>query len=184
MRQGFLALGLITVTAVLVAGCSAAGFHSDNAQDAKKLTKGFQRGPTYPERPGVGLQVDAHILSVTSASKHKQEAFQVLATVVSDEVQLDIAKKGKISALNDPKIQKAFGENLTFVNGKNLQAAFKTKPAETFVATEYINDAKTEIRAAFKEVTEKGKDINTALREAEEKTNLKIQQKEAAKVVK
>lgn len=45
-------------------------------------------------------------------------------------------------------------------------------------------DAKTEVRAAFKEVTEKGKDINTALREAEEKTNLKIQQKEAAKAAK
>lgn len=137
--------------------------------------------PTYPERPGVGLQVDAHIMSVTSTSKHKKEAFQVLATVVSEEVQLEIAKNGRISALNDPKIQKAFGENLTFVAGKNLQAAFKTKPAETFVATEYINDAKTEVRAAFKEVTEKGKDINTALREAEEKTNSKIQQKEAAK---
>jgi multiple sugar transport system substrate-binding protein len=133
--------------------------------------------PTFPELPGVGLRVDAHVLSVTSASKHKEDALKVLATVISDDVQLEIARNGRLSVLKDKKFKDAFGQNLDFIKGKNIQAAFLTRPAKSIIATPYLSDAQSAVRAAFKEVTEQGKDINTALREAEEKTNKKIEEK-------
>jgi multiple sugar transport system substrate-binding protein len=137
--------------------------------------------PTFPERPGVGLRVDAHVMSVTSTSKHKDEALEVLATVVSDDVQLSIAENGRLSALKDKKFQDNFGSKVSFIKGKNIKAAFLTIPAKSIIATEYLGDAQSAVRAAFKDVTEKGKDINTALREAEEKTNKTIEQKEQGK---
>jgi multiple sugar transport system substrate-binding protein len=97
---------------------------------------------------------------------------------VSDEVQMDLSKQGRLSILKDKKIRDAFGGNLDFIKGQNIQALYKTTPTKSFVPTKYDGTAMSAINDALKEVVTGGKDVNTALRAAEEKVNLKVSELE------
>ncbi|WP_282936174.1 extracellular solute-binding protein [Paenibacillus sp. RC67] len=135
--------------------------------------------PTWPEAPGIGMRVDEHAMGITTTSKNKDAAFQVIATITSDEVQTDMSKQARVSILKDAKIRDAFGSNIEFLKNKNVQAIYKTKPAKSFTPTKYDSIASAAINEALKDIIEKGKDVNTALREADEKANQKIREKEA-----
>jgi multiple sugar transport system substrate-binding protein len=131
--------------------------------------------PVWPEAPGMGMRYDEHVMVLSKVSKHKDEAFRVISTVVSDEVQLDMAKQGRFSIMQDSKFKDAFGTNMAFMTGKNIQAINKIKPSHAAVPTEYDDIAFAAMNDAVKQIVNKGKDINTALREAEEKLNKQIQ---------
>ncbi|WP_019535185.1 ABC transporter substrate-binding protein [Paenibacillus ginsengihumi] len=135
--------------------------------------------PTWPEAPGIGMRVDAHLMGITATSPHKDAAFLTIATVTSDEVQMDMSRQGRFSVLNNQSIRDAFGADLAFMQGKNIQAIYKTKPAKTFVPTKYDGLSMGKINTALSDIIEKGKDVNTALREAEESANKEIREREA-----
>ena len=137
--------------------------------------------PTWPEAPGIGFRNDEHLMMITNTSKNKDAAFMVISTVVSDEVQTDLIKQGRLSILKDKKIRDAFGANLDFIKGKNMQAIYKTIPAKSFTPTKYDVTGMNAINDALKDVVTNGKDVNTALRQAEEKLNQKIEQQEKNK---
>jgi multiple sugar transport system substrate-binding protein len=130
--------------------------------------------PTWKEAPGLGFRLDQHMLSITSTSKNKDADFLVVSTVTSDEVQTDLTRQGRLSILQDPKIKEAFGADLQFIKGKNMKAIFAIKPAKAYVPTPY--DDFGLLNTAMKDVVAKKKDINTALREAEDKLNQKIKE--------
>ncbi|CAG7649235.1 ABC transporter substrate-binding protein [Paenibacillus allorhizosphaerae] len=134
--------------------------------------------PVWPEAPGIGMRIDAHVLALTSTSKHKDDAFLVMSALVSDEVQMDFSRQGRFSVLKDQKIRDSYGADIDYLKGKNIQALYKTKPAKSFVPTKYDTMAMTAINGAKDDIIKKGKDINTALRDAEEKLNKQIQEKE------
>jgi multiple sugar transport system substrate-binding protein len=135
--------------------------------------------PTYKENPGKGLAAAYHVIGITADSKHRDAAFQVITTLLSDEVQLDISRNGIISILNEDKFKKQFGENLPFLKGKNLQAIFKTVPANRFTPSDFDVKSQSIITDAFGEVVKPGGvDINTALRKAEEEINAIVEQKQ------
>jgi multiple sugar transport system substrate-binding protein len=136
--------------------------------------------PVWPEAPGLGMRIDAHVMALTSTSKHKDEAFLVMSTLVSDEVQMALSRNGRFSILKDQKIRDSFGADIDFLKGKNVQAIYKTKPAKSFPPTKYDSLAMSAINQALDDIMKKGKDINTVLREAEEKANKQIMEKEAA----
>lgn len=135
--------------------------------------------PIWPEAPGTGMRVDEHAMGITTTSKNKDAAFQVISTITSDEVQLDMSKQARVSILKDAKIRDAFGSNIEFLKNKNVQAIYKTKPAKSFTPTKYDSIASAAINEALKDIVEKGKDVNTALREADEKANQRIREKAA-----
>ncbi|CAG7657504.1 hypothetical protein PAECIP111802_06749 [Paenibacillus allorhizosphaerae] len=137
--------------------------------------------PAWPEAPGKSLRIDQHMLSITKSSKNPDAAFLVIATVTSDEVQMDLSAQGRLSILKDKKIRDAFGANLDFIKGKNIQALYKTTPAKSFAPTKYDGTAMSTINDALKDAVTNGKDVNTVLREAEEKLNQKIRQLEESK---
>lgn len=132
--------------------------------------------PTWPEAPGVGTQIDLHVMVVPKTSKHKEAAFKVVSTVVSDEVQLAMARNGRVSVLSDKKYQAEFGQNLEFLKGKNVQAIFKTAPAKPFPSTVFANKAFNEITKVMTQVVKNGVDVNTALRNYDELMNKYIQE--------
>ncbi|MDF2719378.1 MAG: extracellular solute-binding protein family 1 [Paenibacillus sp.] len=132
--------------------------------------------PTYKQAPGRSYQVDSHNLSISTLSKHKEAAFQVIAYLTSKEVQAEIVKDGYVSALTDPELEKAFGSNMQSLKGKNIQAIFKLKSAPLYKVTKYDPIAQEFLEKALNEVLTDGKDVNTALREANEKANQKIDQ--------
>ncbi|CAG7643045.1 ABC transporter substrate-binding protein [Paenibacillus allorhizosphaerae] len=137
--------------------------------------------PTFKERPNLGNPVDFHMLTVSKSTKHKEAAYRVLLTMLSEEAQTALSKNGRLSPLQDPKIKMSFAVDANVFAGKNLQAIFKTSPSPLpdysiwkAIADPFLNDA-------AKEVAVNKKDINTALREAEEKANLAIQKERNAK---
>jgi multiple sugar transport system substrate-binding protein len=132
--------------------------------------------PVNPAVPGVGQRVDSYNLVMTAQSKNKDAAFQIIEVLLSDEVQTMISRNGKVSVLKDRKIQDQFGQNNTDYQNKNVVALTKPKLAivKPFKFSFPQNPASM-IDQAFNEVLNSGKDINTALREAEEKMNAAIQ---------
>jgi multiple sugar transport system substrate-binding protein len=130
--------------------------------------------PSYPEQMNVYPSVEANSLILNVASKHKEEAFKVIEYLVSEEVQIALAKSLQMSALKGEQFTKAFGENYPALKTKNLQGMFKGRPAPLKPTTIYDDLGLKAARDAYKEVTVNNKDINTALREANEKLNQAI----------
>jgi multiple sugar transport system substrate-binding protein len=128
--------------------------------------------PSFPEAPGKSARSVSHVLMIAKSGKHKDEAFQVLSLVTSDkEVQSTSSRKGRVSALNDPEIRKLFGADLSNFQGKNAQDIFKATPAPNPAPTLYGNIAENPLNEAANNVLTGKMDINTALRQAEEKHN-------------
>jgi multiple sugar transport system substrate-binding protein len=137
--------------------------------------------PVWPEAPGVGMSPDTHVMVLSQTSKVKDDAFRVIATVVSDEVQMDMSRRGRFSVLKDPKIKQAFGQDMAFMKGKNIQAVYKTELAKPYEQTLYDTIAMSAIQKELSNVVLKGKDLNTALRDAEESVNKQIEKAESGK---
>lgn len=142
-----------------------------NLKDAKNLNWDIAQYPSFKELPNTGMQVDEYIFHITKQSKYKDQAFQVLSTILSDEVQKELARNGRFPVLTDKNLETEFGKNLDYAKGKNLQAAFLTQPAKPFPVTKYDANAKNVMDAAITPVVKGEKDINTVLREAEESIN-------------
>ncbi|MCC2683892.1 MAG: family 1 extracellular solute-binding protein [Paenibacillaceae bacterium] len=132
--------------------------------------------PTFPETKGRGINYDLHVMAITANSKHKDAATLVISVLVSDEVQADISRNGRISVLNNESINKQFGQNLTYLQGKHVEAIFKVKPADNFAPTEYDGTARGIVNDAISSMVFKDNvDINTALRKADEEINQLIE---------
>lgn len=136
--------------------------------------------PSFPAKPGTGWQVDSHNLHIASTSKNKDAAFMVIAYLLSAEPQLELAKNGLLPALNDEEWKRHFGEQMPIFQGKNTEAIFKSQPAQKYTMSPYDSIAMSSFTGAFKDVESGVKDINTALREANEAADRKIQEKKAS----
>lgn len=130
--------------------------------------------PVFPEALGKGMGPDLHIMVPTSTSKYPDEAFRVISAVISDEVQLDMAKQGRSSIMKDEKYKTVFGQDLPFLKGKNVAAAYKTVTADPYQPSLHDTAAMSVIQAELRNMFQKGKDVNSALRDAEEKINSDI----------
>ncbi|MFE5324011.1 ABC transporter substrate-binding protein [Paenibacillus sp. NPDC056579] len=134
--------------------------------------------PSFPDKPGVGAKVDAHILMVSSQSQHKDEAFEIIQYLTtSRDVQVEVAKTGRIPVQTDKEIRKHLGENYQSLKNKNIDAIFKNKmaPLPPFHVLDSSAVGKP-MGDAVTAVTQNSVDINTALRTAEEAVNKNIEQ--------
>ncbi|WP_158606653.1 ABC transporter substrate-binding protein [Paenibacillus ginsengarvi] len=131
--------------------------------------------PTYEQAPGRSYQVDSHNMSISSLSKHKEAAFQVIAYLTSKEVQMEISKNGYVSSLVDPEPQKAFGANLESLKGKNVAAIFKLQSAPMYKVNAYDSLVRAELAKALTEVLAGSKDINSALRDANDRADKQLE---------
>jgi multiple sugar transport system substrate-binding protein len=80
-------------------------------------------------------------MAITADSKHKDAAYKVLATLLSDEIQTLMAQNGMLPVLQNENVRQQFGKNLSYLQGKNLQAIFKTTPAAKKPPTLFDNIA-------------------------------------------
>jgi len=132
--------------------------------------------PVFKENPTYGNSVDFGMLIVSKASKHKEAAYQVIMTMISDEVQERLNKNGQITVLKDPKLKMTYAQDSQIYNGKNLQAIFKVSPAPLPDYSRWKSATDTFINAVAQDMALQKKDINTALREQEEKANKAMQE--------
>lgn len=138
--------------------------------------------PRMPDAPG-GVQTYPNLYAVSSTSPHKDDAFDVIAFMTSDEVQLAKTKRGSFTSLDNKDIRAAFAQEAPdFIKKKNLSIFSQPNTYKTpTYMSEYTSTANGELNTALIESITTGKDINTALREAAEKANLKIEQAKSAK---
>jgi multiple sugar transport system substrate-binding protein len=85
-------------------------------------------------------------------------------------------KGGRLTALKDPAIRKDFAVDLNIFEGKNLAGVFSVKPAPAPRSSMYDSKGYSYLNEALKIMILSSTDINTALREAEEKTNKYIEE--------
>jgi multiple sugar transport system substrate-binding protein len=130
---------------------------------------------SYPQnrkKPGYQHRTGGTVVSITKLSKNKDAAFQLVRVLLSPEVQTMISRNGKMAALKDRTIQNQYGADVKQLQGKNGAVFTKLKmsavqPQNYLIlnwspVSSALNNALYDMLA--------GKDINTALREADEKT--------------
>ncbi|MDF2713087.1 MAG: hypothetical protein K0R28_12 [Paenibacillus sp.] len=132
--------------------------------------------PTMEDLPGIGSQPYPVYLAVSSTSRHRNEAFLAIAELLSDEVQTErAARLALLTALKNPQVKAAFGRNVAEWNGKNINAITAQKSAPPSSFNRHNGVASTAVAEAMIAVIAGEKDINTALREAEEHVNKKVE---------
>jgi multiple sugar transport system substrate-binding protein len=116
---------------------------------------------------------------ISSKSKHKDQAFQVIQTVMSDEIQVNLNRLGRVTSLSSIDVKKTYGTGIPSLKGKNLAASYALKPAWN-ILSDYDDDAN---KITFNRSLDlyKGKDINTVIRETEEEITKAIEQSDRKK---
>jgi multiple sugar transport system substrate-binding protein len=137
--------------------------------------------PSYDEYPGVGPQVYPNYWYVAASSKHKDDAFDIISFLTSEEFQVPHNRKGYATVLKNEEIQKQFGQDMEKFKGKNVLAMFPKKQANPLTYTEFTDFSGTQFHNAFVSVVTKEKDMNTALREAAEAVDKQIETVRTAK---
>lgn len=132
--------------------------------------------PHFSGGSGQGSQMNTPIYGIPSISKYREEAFQVIAYLLSDEVQSIMARQGRIPVLKNEQVLKEFGAGLEGLKGKNLTAFFKDTIAKPISLSRYDGISKVAIVSkGIRGVGMEKKDLNTALREVEEEINKGIE---------
>src|SRR5699024_2757086 len=67
--------------------------------------------PTFEELPGVGPQPNANNIGITSVSKNKDAAMQVVKFLTGEKYQTIMTRKGKITPLVNDEIRSQIGED-------------------------------------------------------------------------
>ncbi|QGQ98915.1 extracellular solute-binding protein [Paenibacillus psychroresistens] len=80
--------------------------------NANGITTSLVSLPVFTDNPRGGADAASTTLSISKQSKHKDQAFQVIQYLVSDEFQMQIANKGQFSSLNKTIIADSFGSKV------------------------------------------------------------------------
>jgi multiple sugar transport system substrate-binding protein len=126
--------------------------------------------PVFSEKPRTNSEAFSTI-SVSSTSKNKEAAFQLVSYLLTEEMQTLFSRTGLASVLNDKKINEQFGLESPYLKDKNRLAFVKLEPAVSSLTTSYDLDVIAILNKKYKDVIVGKKDVNTALREAEEEAN-------------
>jgi multiple sugar transport system substrate-binding protein len=127
------------------------------------------QAPSLAEKPGIGMQSYPNYFYLTSMSKNKQAAFNVMQYVTSEEYQQWMVANGSaFSSLKDPKMLDAYGKDAQYLKSRNVKSLLPKTFAPPTVKSAYQALADKEGYTALEEYLN-GTDINTALRNASER---------------
>ncbi|MDQ1913670.1 extracellular solute-binding protein [Paenibacillus sp. GD4] len=141
--------------------------------------------PSLKEKPNVGFKPATLSLFVAQTSKYKDEAFEVIAYMLSEEMQTLLSKNGQGTTLKSSAVKKAFGQNVPEWQGKNVGALFyypDAPPSEP--RDSQLTDVGVDFGTSFATMVKDKTDSNTALRSFEEQINQAIETAKAAKAAK
>lgn len=124
--------------------------------------------PHHEQFPKYGKHFNAQVSLVSASSQHSEDAYKVIDLLLDKDVQTVAMKNARRSVLSDTSLNPYFGEVLKSLKGKNVNAFFNDIPAPAVPATRYDDQMWKIVNNAMKNVLEKGVDVNTALREAQE----------------
>lgn len=125
--------------------------------------------PFFEEKMGIGPQSYPTYLYIPVLAGNRDAAFQVLMETTSEEYQRFLSESGKIPILkNSEELLKNYAKDNEFLQDKNIQAIIPETFASPTEKTIYQGIADKHLFTALEEYAA-GKDINTVLREAEER---------------
>ncbi|TNJ62032.1 extracellular solute-binding protein [Paenibacillus hemerocallicola] len=130
--------------------------------------------PSYPEKPNTYGNASVYTVIATKASKYKDEAAKVIDVITSEEVQLELSRRGKLSPLRSENVKQALGAANSSLKDKGLPGIFKSKPVPYPVASTYRGKAEAIAIAKFKLYLEGALDVNTAIAQADEEINKRV----------
>jgi multiple sugar transport system substrate-binding protein len=134
------------------------------------------RLPVYADAPGVGPQASPVYFILSANSKHREEAFRVMTVLASEEVQKERAKRLVVPPLKDMSVvANVLGQDVASLKGKRIQSLLPARMAPANVRNRYHDAALKVVPALFNDLIRGTKDINTALRDAEEQANKAIE---------
>ncbi|QAY65356.1 ABC transporter substrate-binding protein [Paenibacillus protaetiae] len=131
--------------------------------------------PNFDDKLGTTREAQIHSISINSQSKHKDEAFQVLEYLLSDEGQRTIARNGRVPAIINPDLEKEFGADIPVLQGKNVQNVFIGNPMQEHYQHPYEADISVRLTEAAEGMAIHGLDVNSAIRQATEAINKDVE---------
>lgn len=127
-----------------------------------------QRGPAY--------------WSISKSSKHKEDAFDMIMAMLSDEVQMEDSKRGIPTTLNKQDIKNALGKAHQIYSTKNMNAINYYQPVpytpkrKVGLPDVAGTTQQSLLSQSFIDVVSSKVDMNTALRQLDEKLKAEIVQ--------
>ncbi|MEF3311840.1 extracellular solute-binding protein [Paenibacillus sp. GYB004] len=132
-----------------------------------------------PEMKGlknIGSQPYPVYVGLSATSEHRKEAFQAITQLVSDEILKErSADQAFLAPVTSAEIKGAYGQNVSDWKGKNFKGVVNQQTAAPMPYSPYNITGQAEMTNAMLSVIVGEKDANSALRDAEEQTNKKIQ---------
>lgn len=132
--------------------------------------------PEFSDLRGVGTQPLLWLAYIPSISKNKEAAFEAIAYMTSDEYQTHIAKKALgFPVITTQSVKDSYGQDNPHLQGKNVKALLKNKPALPPVGSQYSRTAGVQFERIMYQLGKGQLDMNTALRQMEENANKDIE---------
>ncbi|TMV48949.1 extracellular solute-binding protein [Paenibacillus mesophilus] len=156
------------------------GFPLAVPKDLEKIDWDLVSLPTFKEQPGIGSQSASVSIGITSIAKNKDAAMEVIKYLTSAEYQMEISKKGVMSARTDEAIKKAFAQDSPN-KGKNWKAVYYNKIAPISSKSPYELKVENLYGAAVMDIVTGKSDLNTALRETAEKADKAVAEEKQSK---
>lgn len=131
--------------------------------------------PSFKERPNIAPPVDLHQVTISSTTKHPQEAMKVVELLTSEEVQLISARRtGRASPLQSKRVEQELGAEMDLIKGKNVTAFFKTQPASNVFFDNADIAVQRSIDKFYKEYSGGAIDVNVLMQKIVEDGNQAI----------
>ncbi|MEF3304559.1 ABC transporter substrate-binding protein [Paenibacillus sp. GYB003] len=131
--------------------------------------------PNFADRLGQTREAQIHSLSVNSKSKHKEEAFQVIAEILSDDGQRILARNGRVPAIINPELRQQFGLDIPVLKGKKVQNVFVGEPLQEHFVHPFELEIAARLTDAAADLAVGGLDVNSAIRKATEAINKDVE---------
>lgn len=136
--------------------------------------------PTFKEAPNTGFKPAGLSMFITQTSKHKEEAFNVAAYLVSEEFQTVFARNGGGTTLSSEKVRAAAGQDVSALKGKNTKALYYYPLAPSSPPrADHLTNVTVNFTNSFSKMIENNTDINTVLRALDEEINKSIAEAKA-----
>lgn len=135
--------------------------------------------PVYEDLKGVGSGIEPLYFYLSSVSKHKNEAFLAITALLEDEAQKMLAQRGFYPAVKIPDLKSAYSQVIG-LKGKNVEAMFVNQFAPAVTMSQDVLAIRPSLSGAALNVMTGKKDVNTALREAADEGNKKLQERIAS----
>jgi multiple sugar transport system substrate-binding protein len=130
---------------------------------------------------GIGVVSSATFVAVGSTSDRKEQALLAMTTLLSPDVQTDRARsQGSFPVVEIANLSQVLASEVDAVKGKNIEGLIPKSFAPIALADPKGVTSATNANTAFEQVAKGQKDINTALREANEKTDKQLEESRAA----